>query len=226
LIFIIKKLNEGFNAGTTRWIPMSYATSPVNGTSGFYASTDTANFRQVFNELIRVAANKDTFGLDKIGYDKRMMVTAGGQVGVWLGKVFKDAGVEVAETGFNNENPNGWSFYTNAKPFYLSEYKIPGAGDSRTIFTRLTLPLAHGTTFVPGTHAATLGDNEYIGSGWLVPLWRATGNVISLYWHTGGVNGVAADDPYYQWLLGDVFVRHVRYFDRILEFDKFTNPRY
>ena len=195
------------------WQPMSNIGQAWS--FAFYTSAETLGIRQAYNSMVNCATG-DTFGFPKASYNSKSLVSNAGIVGVWMGKVIKDAGADIIETTISIPNVSGWSFQTppNGRGSTLNPYLLPG-GDGRVLYTRGTVGLPEATTFT--TLKGGVGDYEYVGLSWVKTIYQAYLENNSLYWHT---NAICADDPYIQWLFADVLAKHIKYFNKIIDIDR------
>lgn len=186
------------------------------GQFGFYNSSDTANARQLFNSNINCSTHPDSMMLRRDAYFSREAVSGGGIVGVMMGKVLKDAGVDaVVSTQGASDNTN-WRFLYSQSSTPLFPNTLPD-GSGRIIYVRSTWPLGDNETWTGRLNG--VGAYEYLGSTFVKGITAAAIKNSTLYYHTANNIG---NDTYHQWLFGDVLVRQIRYFNLIMRLDVST----
>lgn len=211
-------LRTEMNQGILRWFPFSY-----DWHWGFYAASDTVGARQSWNGMLATATSADSFAFPKSAYDPRRIVTPSGDAGVQLGKVFADAGVRVVETTLLSPSANGWAFLTGPASFPRTTEQLVPDGSRRVLYVQQTVVLSHDTSFTKLRGGSP--EYEYVGQ-WIGGLYQVSQMFGSLYWHSGGQNGVTYMDPYWCWL-ASILARHFRFFDRVIEPDTdFTNQTF
>lgn len=198
-----------------RWCGFSYLTG---FNAKFYASSDTANFRQAYNQLSRTATRTDSLNFTSATRARRQ-VTDSGISGAWLNKTFKDAGVDVIETLEYVPNASG---VTNVgDDFHMSTVNILGDAAHRTMIVQGTYGFLHDSTFT--VQRGSAAPYEYIGRNWIQTISIAAMKQKSIYWHT---NTVTRRDPHFSWLLS-VAANHFEFFNEVVAPDNgFKNSRF
>jgi len=196
--------------GLARWHPFTYA---AGWTLQFYTAADTAGVRSRWNSTVNTATRADSFALRTASYLPARIVSSGGVVGAWAGKPLADAGVKIVETTLTTPNAGGWAYQAGpANMPQMVPHSIPGAGETRVMYSQFTSALPHDSSF---TSLSSNPVHDFIVMTWMAPLGDAAKNRVSLYWHTGGAVGVSHVDPYYSWLI-DILGDHFRYFDKVI----------
>jgi hypothetical protein len=178
---------------------------------------DTLGSRRAWNADANCIANPDTMELPKDKYWVKDVVTSQGLVPFVNGKTLLDIGVGTitstsVDPGFGAPvyylSPLG-HFSRNSNSY--SSYPVPTVV-GKTIKVRDTWALGDFETYTARCNG--VNQHEYVGRVFIRSLSNASSRGSTIYWH-GALN--FGNDPYHQWLFGDILAKHFKYYNKIIK---------